>query len=217
MFCKYCGKQIEDDSRFCKYCGKDVSGELSSSSSVSIIKEKHGQLNQIEKKTEIKKTAAHPKENSTKKISAKSLFIAVFCFILVLLAICFFVTQKANESVPDLAEVTEDTTCVVEDPTYSYNEHITIPKGDCFYTGHINENRLPEGEGIARFDNGEVYEGTFVNGNFSKGRCTWNNGVCFDGTFENNDPYTGSLSINGTNFGIVIAKKYYELDSILNK
>ena len=24
MFCKYCGKQIEEDSFFCKYCGKDV-------------------------------------------------------------------------------------------------------------------------------------------------------------------------------------------------
>ena len=26
MFCKYCGKQIEEDSFFCRYCGKDVTG-----------------------------------------------------------------------------------------------------------------------------------------------------------------------------------------------
>lgn len=26
MYCKYCGKQIDDDSTFCKYCGKSLSG-----------------------------------------------------------------------------------------------------------------------------------------------------------------------------------------------
>ena len=24
MFCKYCGKEIEEDSRYCKYCGEKV-------------------------------------------------------------------------------------------------------------------------------------------------------------------------------------------------
>lgn len=27
MYCKYCGKMIEDDSIFCRYCGKDLSSE----------------------------------------------------------------------------------------------------------------------------------------------------------------------------------------------
>ena len=26
MYCKHCGKQIDDDSTFCKYCGKSLSG-----------------------------------------------------------------------------------------------------------------------------------------------------------------------------------------------
>ena len=24
MLCKYCGKEIEDDSEFCRYCGKSL-------------------------------------------------------------------------------------------------------------------------------------------------------------------------------------------------
>lgn len=26
MFCKYCGKKIDDDSVFCMFCGKKVNG-----------------------------------------------------------------------------------------------------------------------------------------------------------------------------------------------
>ena len=28
MFCKYCGKELDDDAKFCKYCGKIVRGEV---------------------------------------------------------------------------------------------------------------------------------------------------------------------------------------------
>lgn len=32
MYCKHCGKQIEDDSTFCKYCGNTVdNGTLANS------------------------------------------------------------------------------------------------------------------------------------------------------------------------------------------
>lgn len=29
MFCKYCGKIIDDDSRFCRFCGEDISSSNS--------------------------------------------------------------------------------------------------------------------------------------------------------------------------------------------
>ena len=32
MYCKYCGKQIDDDSKFCKECGKNLSSDTSNSS-----------------------------------------------------------------------------------------------------------------------------------------------------------------------------------------
>lgn len=28
MFCKYCGRKIEEDARFCPYCGADTSSEV---------------------------------------------------------------------------------------------------------------------------------------------------------------------------------------------
>lgn len=27
MFCKYCGKKIDDDSVFCRFCGKKINGD----------------------------------------------------------------------------------------------------------------------------------------------------------------------------------------------
>lgn len=39
MYCKHCGKQIDDDSRFCKECGKSLSTDaLKSTSSLPISK-----------------------------------------------------------------------------------------------------------------------------------------------------------------------------------
>ncbi|MBR4533995.1 MAG: zinc-ribbon domain-containing protein [Bacteroidaceae bacterium] len=37
MFCRNCGKQIEEDSLFCKYCGKIVSSENSLSQNKGIF------------------------------------------------------------------------------------------------------------------------------------------------------------------------------------
>ena len=28
MFCRYCGKEIEEDSCFCKYCGKNIEKQV---------------------------------------------------------------------------------------------------------------------------------------------------------------------------------------------
>lgn len=36
MFCKYCGKQIDDDSKFCKECGKNLSSDIHNNTNVSI-------------------------------------------------------------------------------------------------------------------------------------------------------------------------------------
>ena len=46
MYCKHCGKQIEEDSCFCKYCGKDVSEKVQQSTTLkgSPIKERFTSL-----------------------------------------------------------------------------------------------------------------------------------------------------------------------------
>ena len=212
MFCKYCGKQIEDDSRFCKYCGKDVSEIVSHST--NNVEDKRPQHNQIKNKTEIKKTVANPKGKGPKKISARSVLLAVFCIVIALLGICFLVTYYHGETMQDELAAEE---CIIEDPNYINNEHISIPKGECYYTGHVNENRLPDGEGIACFDNGDVFEGKFVNGNFSEGRYTWISGLCFEGSFEDNSPYSGPLTYDGALLGIYTAKQYVDYDKIMEE
>lgn len=35
MYCRFCGKKIEDDSRFCKYCGKNLKTKSKASNSSS--------------------------------------------------------------------------------------------------------------------------------------------------------------------------------------
>lgn len=40
MFCKYCGKLIDEDSSFCRYCGKPLHGNLGITDNISAIKEK---------------------------------------------------------------------------------------------------------------------------------------------------------------------------------
>ena len=40
MFCKYCGKLIDEDSSFCRYCGKSLHENLGITDNISAIKEK---------------------------------------------------------------------------------------------------------------------------------------------------------------------------------
>jgi hypothetical protein len=41
MYCKYCGKQIDDDSVFCQHCGKSLSGIIQSSNYLKSFFKKH--------------------------------------------------------------------------------------------------------------------------------------------------------------------------------
>ena len=41
MYCKYCGKQIDDDSVFCQYCGKSLSGIIQSSNHLKSFIKRH--------------------------------------------------------------------------------------------------------------------------------------------------------------------------------
>jgi hypothetical protein len=95
-------------------------------------------------------------------------------------------------------------------------------QGEFRYTGPIDANGQPHGKGLAKFAQGDTYEGEFVHGTF-EGECTylnhaegdrfmgtyknnnrdhgtyvWNDGTYFTGTFKNNEVYEGTLyDING--------------------
>ena len=38
MYCRYCGKEIPEDSRFCKYCGKELAYNPGNKDSVAEVK-----------------------------------------------------------------------------------------------------------------------------------------------------------------------------------
>ncbi len=102
-----------------------------------------------------------------------------------------------------------------ESPTTVKNENMTIPLGECTYSGEMFMGK-PNGKGTAVFNNGDKLIGTFVNGSvsgegieyyfsngdkfygiikndhLSKGRYTvGEDGSYFEGTFKNDQPNKG--------------------------
>ena len=75
------------------------------------------------------------------------------------------------------------------------NQKMTIPEGECFYTGEVNDDGLPEGKGKASFTNGDVCQGTFVNGQIDGDDINYH--------FKDGDVFTGSIKN-----GMLIKGKY---------
>ena len=77
------------------------------------------------------------------------------------------------------------------------DEKIMLPTGGCTYTGEVNAEGMPDGTGTARFENGDVCEGTFVDGVISGDniRFTYANGDTFVGSYKDNEPYQGRYTL----------------------
>lgn len=75
--------------------------------------------------------------------------------------------------------------------------------GEYNYSGFVDEGGKPHGKGVAKFAQGDIYEGNFEHGNF-EGECTYINsaeGHKFVGTYKNNQRYYGTyLWEDGTYF-----------------
>lgn len=104
--------------------------------------------------------------------------------------------------------------------------------GEFHYTGPVDKDGQPHGKGLAKFSQGDTYEGDFVHGTF-EGECTylnhaegdrfmgtyknnareqgtyvWQDGSYFTGTFRDNDVYVGTLyDVNGN-----VLKEFTESD-----
>lgn len=62
---------------------------------------------------------------------------------------------------------------------------LTYDNGKITYTGYVRNNKM-NGQGKLVYDNGDVYEGGFVNGVFSgKGTFTSHSGWTYEGEFKN--------------------------------
>ena len=72
-----------------------------------------------------------------------------------------------------------------------------IGQGDCQYTGSVDENNMPNGNGEAFFNDGRYYKGGFDHGVLSGDDCYFKyaNGDTFRGKFRNNSFYYGTYTI----------------------
>jgi hypothetical protein len=73
----------------------------------------------------------------------------------------------------------------------------TTAIGGCQYTGPVDEQRQPNGEGEASFNDGRYYSGTFEHGVLTGDDCYFKyaNGDTFRGKFRNNSFYFGRYTI----------------------
>ncbi len=132
-----------------------------------------------EKKSEVKKPTA------TRIPEKKSKHTWLYFFIALILALCaagIYAFQKYDTGILKAEQLAAGHTRVM-------NERMTIPKGKCHYTGEVNQDYVPDGPGTARFNNGDVCDGTFVNGNISGDNINYkfSNGDIFFGSMKNND------------------------------
>ena len=108
-------------------------------------------------------------------------------------------TEEAVEDQPE--EMAEE--MVKEVPTQKTveNERLTIPlcaEGtSCTYTGQVNADGMPDGEGTVEFDNGDRLTGYFTNGNADGPNCTYTfkSGDKFEGSMKNNEFEKGKYTI----------------------
>ena len=74
---------------------------------------------------------------------------------------------------------------------------LSIPLGQCIYTGEVDSLGVPHGEGEAQFADGRSYKGTFVHGvvEGAKSVFKYENGDTFEGSFKKNGFEQGRYTV----------------------
>ena len=164
----------------------------------------------------IQQPTQQPKNKSEKVPASLWIFLGmvVIGFIVLCLNVCKekSVVESYNEYVaPDSTEVQEN---------YAENQEIVTERGTGIYTGPVDEDGKPHGEGkmwysdmtyegtfnhgVAEgvfvkitFSNGTVYQGSVKEGNPDKGTMTYPDGSYVEGSFDKNcNPLPGSVMYN---------------------
>lgn len=87
---------------------------------------------------------------------------------------------------------------VADSAAVSYVEDMdfTSAIGACSYTGDVDEQGKPDGEGTATFSDGRLYKGHFVHGDMDgETYYRYSNGDVFEGTFKENAYHKGKYTI----------------------
>ena len=77
-------------------------------------------------------------------------------------------------------------------------KHCKVMQGNCTYSGYVNEDGVPNGEGEAWFDDGRYYKGNFANGMLVDDHASFRypNGATYEGAFVNDHFSNGRYTIN---------------------
>ena len=137
-------------------------------------------------------------DTEERKTNYKAIIFSVL-FVIGLLALLIFTRECSNlapeASIDDYA-VAEDS--VIE--AYANDLHCTNSLGSFTYNGVVNYDNQPNGIGEAIFDNGNTYEGPFVNGQMEGDNAVFKYkiGDVFEGSFKNNAFNYGKYTIAKT-------------------
>lgn len=109
MYCKQCGKELEEGMRFCIYCGQDQSGP------VRIV-------SYTEEKSTIPSTGRNEskplnREKDNKRRNVALVIVAIICALTAVLFLAFFLTRtKSSEEEPEAARVEISTETKEQEP-----------------------------------------------------------------------------------------------------
>lgn len=83
-------------------------------------------------------------------------------------------------------------------PATVTKKHCKVMQGNCTYTGAVNDEGVPNGEGEAWFDDGRYYKGNFTNGMLVDDHASFRypNGDTYEGSFVNDHFSNGRYTIN---------------------
>ena len=167
----------------------------------------------VEPKTPTTKQKAKTSNPSRKKgKSMKKMILAVFSIVILAVGGYFLLnTLYSQKKIEKLEKVL---------PMTVTNKVLTIPGGECTYTGQVNAQGVPHGKGEAWFKDedrrhyrgqfvngnmhgenaffeyqkaGDTFEGSFYNNKFNRGKYTIKEtGEYFEGSFSNGKPFHGS-------------------------
>lgn len=104
---------------------------------------------------------------------------------------------KSDTSDANIDSLKSKVSSVIEEMNKVDKMYFDSALGVCSYTGPIDENRKPHGTGEVTFTDGRVYRGPFIHGKLegSDAYFKYDNGDTFEGTFVNNSFSEGKYTI----------------------
>lgn len=165
---------------------------------------KEGKAQPRKEKVQAKKPGKNivGKKSNRKNIWANLLFVAIAC---AFVGASLFIYRGCGSTDALMGQIdsaavdsTEVDTVAVDTTYISYveDEDIKLAIGTCSYTGDVDENGKPDGDGTAKFSDGRLYKGRFVHGVMDgKAWYRYSNGDVFDGTFKNDKYHEGKYTI----------------------